>query len=531
MKDDKQPAETHQDPLKTFDGHEHNITSIATFPDGKRIVTGSIDKTIRIWRLADGREMKKWVVKKIVGALLILRDGKQVVSAEGDDPDDDFDKTVYWQLWVRDAETGRVVAGPLDGHSNIVLSLDISLDGGILASGSIDRTVILWDTTTWQTKGQPLECGAHVTCVQFSPTDQLGVATEEDIQVWDSDRRERLAQFKGHANFNSLNWSLTWTHDGTHLLSAGDEDDPVIRSWDTFTLKQAGNPWTGHDKLVYNIVLNPAGTLLASASQDHTVRLWQLSTGTEVARYELSDIVLRVAFSVDGRFIFSGGHDDKILQWEIPEDVLVAASGDSLAGEPKTKAGPLRGKKKHPKSHLDMEIPSRRRNMAHRRIVMPRREAAHSALPFRADADSSPSARLHGVKDFFFNRMWPLSDTKGKQKERRVERQTQEVVDVPLGQATYGDYIASDEDGRRPYALLCCLSWFQKKEKKPDPPQQVYDVDLMNAEWEEDPLDVPVPTRVRFVQQEDIALTAMASQPQPGAGPSCFPDSKEHAEA
>src|SRR5437879_3628052 len=115
MKDGKQPPETHQDPVKTFDGHESNNTSIATFADGKRIATGSEDKTIRIWRLADGREMKKWVVKKIVGALVILRDGKQVVSAEGDDPDNDLDKTVYWQLWVRVIETGRVVGVPLDG--------------------------------------------------------------------------------------------------------------------------------------------------------------------------------------------------------------------------------------------------------------------------------------------------------------------------------------------------------------------------------------------------------------------------------
>jgi len=58
-----------------------------------------------------------------------------------------------------------------------------------------------------------------------------------------------------------------------------------------------------------------------------------------------------------------------------------------------------------------------------------------------------------------------------------------------------GDYVASDEDGRRPYALLFCLSWFQKKEKKPVPPPQVYDVDLMNPEREEDPLDVPTPTK------------------------------------
>ena len=108
-----------------------------------------------------------------------------------------------------------------------------------------------------------------------------------------------------------------------------------------------------------------------------------------------------------------------------------------------------------------------------------------------------------------------------------------------------GDYVASDEDGRRPYALLFCLSWFQKKEKKPDPIPQVYDVDLIHAEQVEDPLDVPIPTRynssvivkwvtnsfcrVRFVQQEDIGLTPMSSQSQPEAGPSRLPDSKAHA--
>ncbi|OJA11803.1 hypothetical protein AZE42_07922 [Rhizopogon vesiculosus] len=146
--------------------------SIATFPDGKRIATGSVDETIRIWRLADGREMKKWVVKKKVGALLILRDGKQVVSAEGDNPEGSYDETVYWQLWMRDVETGRVVAGPLDGHTNMVLALDISLDGGILVSGSADRTAILWDTKTWQRKVMAPICSQQV--MNMIPSSALG---------------------------------------------------------------------------------------------------------------------------------------------------------------------------------------------------------------------------------------------------------------------------------------------------------------------------------------------------------------------
>jgi WD40 repeat protein len=192
MKDGKKLTASQREPVKIFEGHETEITSIATFPDGKRIATGSVDKTIRIWRVEDGREIRKWVMKKDVNAIAILRDGMQVVSAVGDtdgvSEDEDLDKTVYWELWVHDTGTGKVVAGPLDGHTNVVFALDISPDGGILASGSYDRTVILWNTTTWQRNGDPLKCEEYINCVRFSPTGRLGVATCKHIQIWDLER-------------------------------------------------------------------------------------------------------------------------------------------------------------------------------------------------------------------------------------------------------------------------------------------------------------------------------------------------------
>jgi len=334
MKDGKQLPGSHQKAVKIFKGHKEDITSIATFPDGKRIATASLDKTIRIWRLEDGTEITKWVVKQKVTALVLWKNS--VISAEGEFPDDfgedNVDDVLHCQLWVRDVESGRVVAGPLEGHTSIVLALDVSPDGEILASGSIDRTVILWDTSTWKRKGYPLFCGSPIFDIRFSPIGQLGVATKEDIQIWDLDRRKRLAQFNGHYQFNNaFNYSLTWTRDGAHILSAGSLDDAVIRSWDTSTWKQAGDPWIGHDEDVYRIILNPAGTLLASASDDLTVRLWLFPTGTELARFIHSDCVVRVAFSVDGRSIFSASLDKKISQWEIPEDVLAAAESHALA--------------------------------------------------------------------------------------------------------------------------------------------------------------------------------------------------------
>jgi len=344
MKDDKQLSGLHQKAVKTFEGHKGDISSIATFPDGKRIATASFDKTIRMWRLEDGMEITKWVVKQKVAALVLLKNGEQVVSAEGELParidEDGFDENdllnevLDWQLWVRDVESGKVVAGPLEGHTNIVFALDISPDGEILASGSYDSTVILWDTSTWKRKGHPLFCSSPIAGIRFSPIGQLGVATKEDIQIWDLDQTKRLTQFNGHHEFNKAwNSSLTWTPNGAHLLSAGDRYDPAIRSWDTSTWKQAGDPWIGNDenKDIYHIILNPAGTLLASVSDDCTVRLWQFPTGTELAQFKHSNMVFHVTFSVDGRSIFSGGLDKKISQWEIPEDVLTAAESDALA--------------------------------------------------------------------------------------------------------------------------------------------------------------------------------------------------------
>ncbi|KAG2031936.1 hypothetical protein BDR03DRAFT_971400 [Suillus americanus] len=109
MNGDKQLAGSHQEPVKIFEGHDNFITSSATFPDGKRIVTGSADKTIRIWKLEDGTELKKWATNA-VSALVISRNGKYVVSAEGQDSSDDKkDKKVAPQLWVRDAESGKTV--------------------------------------------------------------------------------------------------------------------------------------------------------------------------------------------------------------------------------------------------------------------------------------------------------------------------------------------------------------------------------------------------------------------------------------
>jgi WD40 repeat protein len=117
--------------------------------------------------------------------------------------------------------------------------------------------------------------------------------------------------------------SFAWTPDGTRLLSGYYHGS--IREWDTSTWQQirVGDPWTGHNDYIAALAINPTGTLVASASKDKHVRLWRRSDRQNIAIFKHSDQLKCVAFSTDGKQIFSGGYDNKISEWEVPEDALI----------------------------------------------------------------------------------------------------------------------------------------------------------------------------------------------------------------
>ncbi|KAG2341600.1 WD40 repeat-like protein, partial [Suillus weaverae] len=205
-------------------------------------------------------------------------------------------------------ETGETFTRPIKVHSAIILSLDFSPDGAVLATGLDDGTTKFLDTRTWQ--------------------------------------RRCVAKFKGH---RKSNFSLAWTPDGTRLLTGGDHLDPTIREWDISTWKQVGEPWTGHATVIKAIAINSAGTLVASASYDNHVRLWHLSDKPEritVASFQHCAFLISVTFSVDGSYILSGGVDNKISEWAVPEDVL---SNDNPKGPaPKVLIKEAQGSKDDP---------------------------------------------------------------------------------------------------------------------------------------------------------------------------------------
>jgi WD40 repeat protein len=143
---------------------------------------------------------------------------------------------------------GESLIKPIEIHSQPIYSLDFSPDSTVLVSGSFHTTSVLWDTKTWQLQGNPINCGAGINCVRYSPSGEyLAIATTANIQIWNPGKRECIAKFQGHTAFDGAhNVSLAWTPNGKQLASSGIDRDPTIQIWDSSTWKQVGEPWKGH---------------------------------------------------------------------------------------------------------------------------------------------------------------------------------------------------------------------------------------------------------------------------------------------
>ncbi|KIK38635.1 hypothetical protein CY34DRAFT_809154 [Suillus luteus UH-Slu-Lm8-n1] len=321
-----QPAIRITTASRTFEGHEDNVYAAAVFPDKRRMVTASYDKTLRLWDLEDGVVLKIMEGHRFgVSNVVVSRDGQFIASG-------DFGGELI--TWNRD---GEPLTQPIKVHSGLIYSLDFSPDSTWLASSPLDTTMELWNTKIWQVQGDPINCGsgAQILCIRYSPSgEHLAIATKTNIQIWNPRNRKCIAKFQGHSAFGGAwNSSLAWTLDGTRLLSAGFSPDPVIRVWDSSTWKQVGEPWKGHTGNIYMVALNPTGTLLASACDDNQVRLWRFSDQRTIAIFKHINAAFFVTFSTDGKHVLSGGRDQMISKWAVPllDDILKdKASNDVL---------------------------------------------------------------------------------------------------------------------------------------------------------------------------------------------------------
>ncbi|MEG4054982.1 MULTISPECIES: WD40 domain-containing protein [unclassified Microcoleus] len=299
----------------------------------------------RVKELAHKLKHQKWRCvytlpghSSFVNSLAISPDGKILASGS-------WDKTIkIWNL-----ETAELI-GTLTGHSDRVNSVAISYDGKMLVSGSSDETIKFWNLHSGDLLCTFPGHSMEVNSVAINPK-RLVIAScggaDNTIKLWNLRSGELLRTLRGHSdNVNAV----VFSPDGKILASGS--SDATSKVWDVETGKLL-RTLSGLNVGVNSVAIAPDGQILASVSNDYTIKLRNLHTGsllrilntnsgrgkgetnlgTNEAVHILQNYVSRgesVAISRDGLTLASGCDDNTINIWNLQTgELLTSLKGHS----------------------------------------------------------------------------------------------------------------------------------------------------------------------------------------------------------
>jgi WD40 repeat protein len=247
--------------------HSDVVRAVAIAPDGKWLVTGSADRTARIWDAATGQERATLTHPGEVHEVAVAPDGGWLATETGDGTIRIWD-VVTWQTLVT-----------LPGSSAPVTAIAITPDGSQLATATArhSQAVQIWDTGTWRNLATFAGIAGQTRAIAVAP-DGHWVATGHGggpLSIWDVPGGRLLTTIGGHGKSVQ---AAAVAPDGRWLATGS--SDRTVRIWDTRTWKTR-DILTGHLDAVNAVAVAPDGRWLATGSSDRTVRIWDTTTENE----------------------------------------------------------------------------------------------------------------------------------------------------------------------------------------------------------------------------------------------------------
>jgi WD40 repeat protein len=297
-------------------GHTAPVRSASFSPDGQTILSSSSDKTIALWNLNGDRLHTLTGHTAAVWSAQFSPNGEMIVSGSGD-------QTI--KLWHRD---GTEIL-TLSRHRGDVRTVLFSPNGEWLISGGADKNIMIWslDGTLLHTlKGHT----ADIRCISISPSGEFIASGSGDniLKLWQIENvneEKAIAEVFSIEAHSSAIRSVCFSPD-SNMLATGSADKN-IKLWDLHGKKL--QIFKGHTEPIRSVSFSPDGKTLVSASLDCTVRQWQIESRAQQTLSGHSAAVRSVAFSPDGLHLASGSLDDQIKIWDLDGNELQTIVGDN----------------------------------------------------------------------------------------------------------------------------------------------------------------------------------------------------------
>ena len=286
-------------------GHDNVVTSLAFNHDSTLIATGGLGGEIKIWQLARSRTKAnwKWHSDRSVSAVAFSPDGKFIASGS-------HDHTV--KIWdAKSANTTRHTK-----TSFLVGGVAWCSDSSHVASVSEDGLLQVWDSRDGETLfkhwlGHGSNMSVRLAGATHAP--RMAVSCLEDVYIFDSSTGRSVLKLPSFGPPTSCT-ALAISRNGQFVVCAHSN---VVRVWDTIANKFVCE-FTRHEQTVRCVAISGDAKLVASGSENGTLKFWDLTSATEIfSTQSHSGSVNCMTFNVDNSRLATGGYDQLVKIWDV----------------------------------------------------------------------------------------------------------------------------------------------------------------------------------------------------------------------
>jgi WD40 repeat protein/uncharacterized caspase-like protein len=329
--------------LLLSNGHTNQVEAIDFSPDGKYLVTGGVDTTVKIWKIETGDELRSFTGhRQLVIGVKWSKNSKQIISVDLDG------EAIVWE-----AASGSIVRRFKVLEQGSVSNIAISKNEQLLATAGTDKTANIWNLADGKLISTFKNHDQAVEVVAFAPNGGTVASAGKDkvIKIWNPQTGVEIKSFEAHPE--AIN-ALLFSEDGQNIIS-GDEDgtiqvinlatglsrvlqasqkgikalaisgdgerlavggeDRKLSIWDWRKGVSVEKP-TRHLSEIYAVTFNPQNDQVASADKNGDLKVWQASPLQEISRFKrYTGPVTAVAFSPDGQWLATGHYDYWIRLW------------------------------------------------------------------------------------------------------------------------------------------------------------------------------------------------------------------------